>query len=53
MSRKGKIYVVEIGPGNKDNMTFRAYKVIEDADVIIGHKTYIACSRKFFQIKKW
>ncbi len=26
MSRKGKIYVVGLGTGNKDNMTFRAYK---------------------------
>ncbi len=35
MSRKGKIYVVGIGPGNKDNMTFRAYKVIENADIML------------------
>ena len=52
MSRKGKIYVVGIGPGTKDNMTFRAYKVIEDADIIIGHKTYIALAEKIFQDKK-
>ena len=52
MSRKGKIYVVGIGPGNKDNMTFRAYKVIEDADIIIGHKTYIALVEKIFPDKK-
>ena len=52
MSRKGKIYVVGIGPGNKDNMTFRAYKVIENADIIIGHKTYIALAEKIFPDKK-
>jgi len=37
----GKIYVIGIGPGNKENMTFRAYKAMEDSDIIVGHKTYI------------
>ena len=37
----GKIYVVGMGPGNKENMTFRAYKAMEDSDTLIGHKTYI------------
>lgn len=52
MTKKGKIYVVGIGPGNKDNMTFRAYKVMEDADIIIGHKTYTALAEKIFPDKK-
>lgn len=35
------IYVVGIGPGNKEYMTLKALKVIENADVIVGYKTYI------------
>lgn len=52
MTKKGKIYVVGMGPGNKENMTFRAYKVLEESDIIIGHKTYIALAEKIFPNKK-
>lgn len=37
----GKIYVVGMGPGNKEHMSFRAYDVMEKSDILIGHKTYI------------
>ncbi len=30
-----------IGPGNPDQMSLRAYKVLKEAEVIIGYKTYI------------
>lgn len=50
--KKGKIYVVGMGPGNKDNMTFRAYKAMEESDIIIGHKTYISLAEKIFPNKK-
>lgn len=52
MTKKGKIYVVGMGPGNKENMTFRAYKAMEDADIIIGHKTYISLVEEIFPNKK-
>ena len=32
----GKIYVVGLGPGNKENMTFRAYDVLKNSDIIIA-----------------
>ena len=35
------IYVVGIGPGNKEAMTFEAMEAIEQSDVIVGYKTYI------------
>lgn len=35
-----KIYVVGIGPGDEDNMTIKAHKVLKSCDVIIGYKTY-------------
>jgi precorrin-3B C17-methyltransferase len=30
-----------MGPGDPDQMSLRAYKVLQEADVIIGYKTYI------------
>lgn len=47
----GKIYVIGIGPGNKENMTFRAYNSMEKSDVIIGHKTYVSLVEKMFENK--
>ncbi|WP_042349362.1 precorrin-3B C(17)-methyltransferase [Bacillus massiliigorillae] len=35
------LYVVGIGPGNRDMMTGEAIKAIEKADVIVGYITYI------------
>lgn len=35
------IYVVGIGPGLEDKMTYEARFAIERADVIVGYKTYI------------
>lgn len=38
---KGKLYVVGVGPGNHDHMTFRAKQVIEESQVIVGYETYV------------
>lgn len=35
------IYVVGIGPGNKETMTYEAMHAIEKSDTIVGYKTYI------------
>ena len=51
MDKKGKIFVVGIGPGNKENMTFRAYDRIQNSDIIIGHKTYITLMEEIFPEK--
>ena len=41
-SKKGKLYVVGVGPGSHDHMTYRAKQVIEESDVIIGYDTYVS-----------
>ncbi len=41
MKQQSKIYVVGIGPGNREHMSMRAIEAIADAEVIIGYKTYI------------
>ena len=38
---RGRLAVVGIGPGDLDQMSLRAHKVIREAEVIIGYKTYI------------
>lgn len=35
------IYVVGIGPGSMETMTYQAMEVIKKSDVIVGYKTYI------------
>jgi precorrin-3B C17-methyltransferase len=39
---KGKLYVVGIGPGHHDHMTYRAKQVIEESEVIVGYDTYVS-----------
>ena len=34
-----KFYVVGIGPGERDQMTIKAFKTLSDVDVIAGYGT--------------
>ncbi|BDV44393.1 cobyric acid synthase [Geotalea uraniireducens] len=36
-----KLYVVGIGPGDLDHMTFEASEAIEYAETVVGYKTYL------------
>lgn len=36
-----KLYVVGIGPGGRENMTFKAVDVIKKSDIIVGYNPYI------------
>ena len=42
VKEKGKLYVVGLGPGHHDHMTFRAKQAIEESEVIIGYDTYVS-----------
>ena len=48
-----KLYVVGIGPGNADGMTFRAGTAIEASDVIVGYTVYIDLVREQFPDKTY
>jgi len=37
----GKLYIVGVGPGNHDHMTFRAKDAIKESDTIVGYETYV------------
>jgi precorrin-3B C17-methyltransferase len=39
---RGKLYVVGIGPGHHDHMTFRAKQAILESEVVIGYDTYVS-----------
>ena len=36
-----KLYIVGVGPGHHDHMTFRAKEAIEESDTIVGYETYV------------
>jgi len=40
--RRGKLFVVGIGPGRHEHMTFRAKQAIEESDIVVGYDTYIS-----------
>lgn len=41
-TKNGKLYVVGVGPGSHDHMTYRAKQVIDESEVIIGYDTYVS-----------
>lgn len=49
----GKIYVVGIGPGNMEDISRRAYKILQDVDVIAGYITYIDLVKDEFADKEF
>ena len=40
--KRGKLFVVGVGPGDHEHMTYRAREVIEESEVIIGYDTYVS-----------
>ena len=46
------IYVIGIGPGYRDLMTQEAISAMEDAEVIVGYKTYIKLVEDFVKDKE-
>ena len=48
----GKIFVVGIGPGGLDEMTPKARKAIEAAEVVAGYNTYVRLVEKILGGKK-
>lgn len=48
----GKLFVVGIGPGGLDHITFKAAKVIEKCDIIVGYTKYIDMIQPLIQNKE-
>lgn len=50
---KNLVYVVGMGPGNFDQMTFEARKALEQSDVIVGYTVYVDLLREHFPEKQF
>lgn len=50
---KHKIYVVGIGPGEYEQMTVRAAKVLKECDLIIGYTVYVDLVKEHFSDKEF
>jgi cobalt-precorrin 5A hydrolase/precorrin-3B C17-methyltransferase len=50
--KKGKIFVVGIGPGSADHLTPRAAKAIDEAEAIVGYGTYLDLIRDLIEGKE-
>ena len=48
-----KLYVVGIGPGSAEDMTFRAAKALEKSDVIVGYQVYNELVKPLFPDKEY
>ncbi len=48
-----KFYVIGIGPGERDQMTIKAFKTLQNVDIIAGYKKYIELIRPFFPDKEY
>ena len=47
----GKLYIVGVGPGHHDHMTYRAKRAIEESDTIVGYATYVNLVEDLIQDK--
>lgn len=45
--KKGKLFLVGIGPGSSRHMTSRAREALTESDAIVGYKTYIKLVERF------
>lgn len=52
-SVKNLVYVVGMGPGNFDQMTFEARKALEQSNVIVGYTVYVDLLREHFPEKQF
>src|ERR1044072_9096112 len=48
----GRLYVVGVGPGHHDHMTFRAKQVIKESEIIVGYETYVSLIEDLIQNKE-
>lgn len=52
MAKKGKIYVVGFGPGDREHITLKAAKALRDAKLVVGYSTYIGLVRDLIEDKE-
>ncbi len=53
VNKVGNIFIVGIGPGDRQMMTDEAFSAMEDADVIVGYTVYIDLVKNVFADKRF
>ena len=48
-----KLFVVGIGPGNRDNITYGAYRALEKSQIIVGYQKYVELIKPWFLEKEF
>ncbi|MBO7700668.1 MAG: precorrin-3B C(17)-methyltransferase [Eubacteriaceae bacterium] len=48
-----KLSVVGIGPGSRDELTYRAYEVLDESDIICGYTVYVDLVKDMFEGKEF
>jgi cobalt-precorrin 5A hydrolase/precorrin-3B C17-methyltransferase len=50
--KRGKLFLVGIGPGSLEHMTLKAKKTIDCSEVVVGYKTYIKLIEPYLRQKE-
>ncbi|MBC8275443.1 MAG: precorrin-3B C(17)-methyltransferase [Chloroflexi bacterium] len=50
--KQGKLFLVGIGPGDPEHMTFKAREAIDRSEVVVGYKTYIKLIEPYLHQKE-
>ncbi len=50
--KRGKLFLVGIGPGSREHMSFKAVQALNSSEVIIGYKTYIKLIEPYLHEKE-
>ncbi len=50
--KTGRLFLVGLGPGGPEHMTFRAREVLRDSEVVVGYKSYIRLVEPFIADKE-
>lgn len=50
--KRGKLFLVGFGPGSHEHLTFRAKAAIDEAEIVIGYRTYIQLIKELLHGKK-
>lgn len=53
LKMKKKIYIIGIGPGEQEYLTFQAMEALRACEVIVGYKTYNQLVQKFLPNKEY
>jgi len=50
--KKGKLFLIGIGPGAPEQMTFKAREALTRSNVVVGYKTYVKLIKPFLSQKE-